>query len=171
MRGGSFASLRTRDEAMGKNEIRVIHIPRWLTVLAWLVATSAMVAIVYELSGRAYVRETRIADIVAILRRYRGGSATPSNVLAAISPAAADILFFLPWGALAFLSLDRENRRKVTYLLTILLGVAFALALMAWQRVLPTRITNGTDAAWNVAGCALGCFAAHARKGLRFRFE
>ncbi|HLJ75146.1 MAG TPA: hypothetical protein VKU62_11210 [Thermoanaerobaculia bacterium] len=156
---------------MGKNEIRVIHISRWLTVLAWITVTAAMLAIVYELSGHAYARETRIADIVAILRRYRGGSATPSNVLAAISPAAADILFFLPWGALAFLSLDRENRHKFTYLLTILLGVAFALGLMQWQNALPTRITNGIDAAWNVAGCALGAVAAHARKRLRFRFE
>jgi VanZ family protein len=156
---------------LGKADIRIIHISRWLIVLAWLAVTAAMVAIVYELSGHAYARETRIADIVAILRRYRGGSATPSNVLAAISPAAADILFFLPWGALAFLSFDRENRRKVTYLLTMLLGVAFALGLMEWQNALPTRITNGVDAAWNVAGCALGCLAAHARKGVRFRFE
>lgn len=156
---------------MGKADIRVVHIPRWLTIAAWLAVTAVMLALVYELSGRAYARETHLVDIVTTLRRYHGGSATASNVLAAISPAAVDILFFLPWGALAFLSLDRVNRRFLTYLLTLLLGVAFALGLMAWQSALPTRITNGVDAAWYVAGCALGAIAANARKRIRFRFE
>ena len=156
---------------MGKKEIAVVHIPRWLTVLVWLAITAAMVGIVYELSGRAYARETRVVDIIATLRRYRGGSASASSVLAAVSPAMVDVLFFLPWGIFAFLSIDREGRRVLTYLLTLLLGVAFALALMAWQESLPTRITNGVDAAWNVAGCALGAIAAHARKRVRFRFE
>ncbi|HEY6843914.1 MAG TPA: hypothetical protein VI391_07085 [Thermoanaerobaculia bacterium] len=156
---------------MGKGEIRVIHIPRWATIAGWLIVTGAMIALVYELSGRAYARETRISDIIETMRRYRGGSASASSVLAAVSPAMADILFFLPWGALAFLSLDRGNRRKITYLVTILLGVAFALGLMEWQSALPTRITSAVDAAWNVAGCALGAIAAHARKRVRFRFE
>jgi hypothetical protein len=156
---------------MGKADIRVIHIPRWLTILAWVIVTAAMLALVDQLSGRAYARETRIMDIIETMRRYRGGSASANNVLAAVSPATVDMLFFLPWGALAFLSLDRGNRRNITYLVTILLGVAFALGLMVWQRALPTRITNGTDAAWNVAGCALGAMAAHARKRVRFRFE
>jgi hypothetical protein len=156
---------------MGKAEIRVVHVPRWLTILTWLAVTALMVGLVYELSGRAYARETRLLDIINTLRRYRGGSATSSNVLAAVSLAAVDILFFLPWGALAFLSLHRENRRLLTYLLTLLLGVAFALGLMAWQSALPTVITNGVDAAWYVAGCALGAIAANARKRVRFRFE
>ena len=156
---------------MGKGEIRVIHIPRWLTIIIWMIVTAAMLALVYQLSGRAYARETRISDIIETMRRYRGGSASANNVLAAVSPAMADILFFLPWGALAFLSIDRDNRRNITYLLTILLGVAFALGLMVWQSALPTRITNGVDAAWNVAGCVLGALGAHARKRVRFRFE
>jgi VanZ family protein len=68
------------------------------------------------------------------------------------------------------LSLDR-NRRRVTYAVTIALGVAFALALMEWQSVLPTRITKGIDAFWNVAGCISGAVLAHARKRVRIRFE
>ncbi|HUJ15049.1 MAG TPA: hypothetical protein VL284_14780 [Thermoanaerobaculia bacterium] len=157
---------------MSKGEIRIIHIPRWLTIVVWLMVTAAMIASVDLLSGRAYARETPIRDILATLRSYRGGSATSGSVLAAISPAMADVLFFVPWGALAFLSLDRETHsRRITYAAAIALGVAFALALMSWQNVLPTRITRAVDAGWNIAGCALGVLLGHARKRVRFRFE
>ena len=151
---------------MGKGEIRVIHVPRWLTVFVWLTVSAAMAGAVYLLSGRAYARETSFSAIIAAIRT----STSASTVLAAIAPATADILFFVPWGALAFLSLDR-NRRRVTYAVTIALGVAFALGLMAWQSVLPTRITKGIDALWNVAGCISGAVLAHARKRVRIRFE
>ena len=151
---------------MGKDEIRVIRVPRWLTVFAWLTVSAAMAGAVYLLSGRAYARETSFSAIIAAIRT----STSASSLLAAIAPATADILFFVPWGALAFLSLDR-NRRRVTYAVTIALGVAFALALMTWQSVLPTRITKGIDALWNVAGCVSGAVLAHARKRVRIRFE
>ena len=155
---------------MGKAEIHVIHVPRWLTVFIWLAVTAAMAGAVYLLSGRAYARETKISAIVATLRRYQEGMTSSTSVLAAIAPAMADVLFFVPWGALAFLSLDTD-RRKSTYVATIALGVAFALALMTWQHVLPTRITKGIDAFWNVAGCIIGAVLAHARKRVRIRFE
>jgi VanZ family protein len=151
---------------MGKSDIRILHVPRWLTVFAWLVVSAAMAGTVYLLSGHAYARETSFSAIIAAIRT----STSASSVLAAIAPATADILFFVPWGALAFLSLDR-NRRRVTYAVTIALGVAFALALMEWQSVLPTRITKGIDALWNVAGCISGAVLAHARKRVRIRFE
>ena len=153
---------------MGKAEIRVVHVPRWLTVFLWLAVSAAMAGSVYLLSGRAYARETSLSRIIASMRR----STSTTSILAAIAPAATDVLFFVPWGALGFLSLDTERHsRKVTYLATILLGVAFALALMAWQTVLPTRITRGIDALWNVAGCACGAMLAHGRKRVRVRFE
>lgn len=157
---------------MGKNEIRVIHVPRWITVFGWLAVSAAMASGTYLLSGRAYARETRVADIVAMLHQFRVGSATSSAVLASIAPAIADLLFFLPWGALAFLSLDRAGRPvKATYGTVLILGVAFALGLMAWQQMLPTRITSGVDTLWNVAGCACGAALGLARKRVRVRFE
>jgi VanZ family protein len=151
---------------MGKSDIRVIHVPRWLTVFAWLIVSAAMAGSVYLLSGHAYARETSFSAIIAAIRT----STSASSALAAMAPATADILFFVPWGALAFLSLDR-NRRRVTYAVTIALGVAFALALMEWQSMLPTRITKGIDALWNVGGCISGAVLAHARKRVRIRFE
>ena len=153
---------------MGKSEIRVVHVPRWLTIFLWLAVSAAMAGSVDLLSGRAYVRETSLSTIIASMRR----STSTTTILAAIAPAATDVLFFVPWGALGFLSLDTERHsRKVTYLATILLGVAFALALMAWQTVLPTRITRGIDALWNVVGCTGGAMVAHGRKRVRIRFE
>ena len=151
---------------MGKNEIRVVHVPRWVTVIAWLAVSAAMAASVYLLSGRAYTRDVALSSIITGLRR----STSVTSVLSAIAPATADFLFFVPWGALAFLSLDSGSRRA-TYSVTLLLGVAFALGLMAWQAVLPTRISRGVDAVWNVTGCAAGAVIAHARKRVRVRFE
>src|SRR5262249_34235327 len=169
-RGASSPSASSawfgRSKRMGKSEIRVIHVPRWLTVLAWLAVSAAMAVSVYLLSGRAYSREVALSSIVTALRR----SPSTTSILAAAAPATADFLFFVPWGALAFLSLDSGSRR-MTYSVTLLLGVAFALALMSWQTVLPARITRGVDAMWNIVGCAAGAVSAHARKGVRVRFE
>ena len=151
---------------MGKSEIRVIHVPRWLTVTAWLIVSAAMAASVWLLSGRAYSRDVDWSSIVTALRR----STSVTSILVTAAPAAADFLFFIPWGVLAFLSLDRGSR-GATYTVTLLLGVAFALGLMAWQAVLPTRISRGADAVWNVMGCAAGAVIAHARKRVRVRFE
>ena len=151
---------------MGKAEIRVVHVPRWLTVFAWLILSAAMAGGVYLLSGRAYARDVALSSIVTALRR----STSVTSLLVAAAPPAAGFLFFVPWGVLAFLSLDTGSRRA-TYAVTLLLGVAFALGLMAWQVVLPTRISRGVDAVWNVTGCAAGAAIAHARKRLRIRFE
>ena len=151
---------------MGKSEIRVVHVPRWLTVFAWLIVSAAMAASVYLLSGRAYAGKVDWSSIVTALQR----STSVTSLLVTAAPATADFLFFVPWGVLAFLSVDRGSRR-VGYTLTLLLGVAFALGLMAWQAVLPTRISRGIDAVWNVTGCAAGAVIAHARKRVRIRFE
>lgn len=151
---------------MGKAEIRTVHIPRWLTAIAWLALTAAMIEGVYLLSGRAYAKGGSLSAIIAALRR----STSTTSVLAAIAPATTDFLFFVPWGALTFLTFDMQSRKR-TYALTLALGVAFALGLMEWQSMLPTRITRGVDALWNAGGCAAGAVLAHTRKRVRMRFE
>ena len=150
---------------MGKSEIRIIHVPRWVTIALWILVTAAMISAINLLSGHAYHRESSFGDIAAMM-------SSSSVLLATIAPAMADILFFLPWGALAFLSLDGSGRpRNKVYLATLAIGVAFALALIAWQQWLPTRVTGGVDVLWNAAGCAAGAALAHARKRVRVRFE
>ena len=168
--GTQDAARRTQD--LGKREIRVVRIPRWITVLLWLVVSAAMATAIYFLSGHAYHRESSFADIVTMLRRYDRGSATSAVILAIIAPAIADMRFFLPWGLSRSLSLDGPNRsRKSIYGVTIVLGVAFALALIAWQEMLATRVTSWFDAFWNTLGFAGGAALGHARKRVRLRFE
>lgn len=133
---------------MAKGEIRTIHVPRWVTVALWILLSAAMARLIYALSGHAYAQER--ASITAMI---------------------ADMLFFLPWGAVAFLALDRAgSSRGRTYLLTMLVGVAFALALTAWQQTLPTQVTGWIDVVWDSAGCFAGAIAGHARKRMRIRF-
>jgi len=157
---------------MGKREIEVIHVPKWISALLLILVSAAMVEVIRLLSGHAYRREASLADIAALMRRYDAASTSGSAMLALIAPAMADILFFAPWGALAFLAIDSSQRpRRTTYLTAITLGVACALGLMAWQYVLPTRVTGAADAFWNAVGCAAGAALGHARKAIRVRFE
>jgi hypothetical protein len=157
---------------MGKKELRVVRVPRWITVVLWVVVSAAMATAIYFLSGHAYHREASLADILSMLRRYDQGSATTTAVQAMLTPAIGDILFFLPWGALAFLSLDGPNRsRKSIYGVTVALGVAFALGLIAWQTILPTRVMGGIDSLWGAVGCGAGAALGHARKRVRVRFD
>ena len=154
---------------MGKPTIHVVLVPRWATVALLLLVSAAMALLILELSGRAYLHErTSIVEVLSLVRRY--DRLTPTAFMAAIAPVIANILFFMPWGALAFFAFD-GSRRAATYALTLAVGVAFACVLVAWQSALPTRITGWNDAAWNTVGCAAGAMAAHLRKQLRIRFE
>lgn len=154
---------------MGKPTTHVVLVPRWVTVALLILVSGAMALLILELSGRAYLHErTSIVEVLSLVRRY--DAITPTAFISAIAPVVANILFFVPWGTLAFFAFDRWNRAG-TYALTLAVGVAFACALVAWQSALPTRITGWNDAAWNTVGCAVGAMGAHLRKQLRIRFE
>jgi glycopeptide antibiotics resistance protein len=154
---------------MGKPTTRVVLVPRWATVALLLAVSAAMALLIWELSGRAYLHErTSVVEVLSLVRRY--DRLTPTAFIAAIAPVVVNILFFIPWGVLAFFAFD-SSRRAATYALTLAVGVAFACGLVAWQSALPTRITGWNDAAWNTVGCAAGAVAAHLRKQLRIRFE
>lgn len=158
---------------MGKAEVKTILVPRAITVVLLALATALIAASVYWLSGRATVHDRlTLTELVSLVRRYDRGSIDNSALLAAIAPAIADLLLFVPWGFLAFLAFDRgETRRAATYAVTIGVGAAFALALVAWQNRLPTRVTGWYDALWNCAGCVAGAILGHLRKRVRIRFE
>jgi VanZ family protein len=157
---------------MGKREVRVIAVPKWATLLLLVLVTGGMLGLVYFLSGRAYAPEasslTNLA--VGIFRR----EAVPSRnvVLAALMPAAANALLFLPWGFLCFLLLDRPSRpRWRTYLYTVAAGTALALAGALWQSYLPTRVTSLADMLANGGGVFLGAAVGHLRKQVHVRFD
>jgi cytochrome b len=158
---------------VGKSEVKTVVVPRAVTVVL-LLAVSVLIALsIYGLSGRAKMHERiDFADLLALVRRYDRGSIGNEAVLATFAPAAADVLLFIPWGAIAFLAFDRgASRRLATYTLTMAVGVAFALGLIAWQNRLPTRVTGWYDALWNSAGCAAGAVLGDLRKRVRIRFQ
>jgi hypothetical protein len=137
-----------------------------------LIVSAGMVAAIHFLSGKAYMHDrTSFAELISIILRYDRGQMSNAALLATIAPALADALFFVLWGAVAFLSFDREGHRAATYAVTMTVGVAFALGLIAWQEVLTTRVTGWFDAVWNALGCASGAALGHARKRVRIRFE
>ena len=158
---------------VGKAEIKTVIVPRGVTVAMLFVFSALITLSVYALSGRAKMHERiDFGELFALMRRYDAGSVGASAVLATIAPAAADVLLFIPWGALAFLAFDRgESRRAATYALTMAVGAAFALALVAWQNRLPTRVTGWYDALWNCAGVAAGAILGDLRKRVRIRFQ
>ena len=158
---------------MGKAEIKTIVVPRAVTVALLVVITALIASSVYALSGRARMHDRfSLDELLSLVRRYDRGAVDSSAVLATIAPAVADILVFVPWGAVAFLAFDRgESRRAATYAVTIAVGVAFALALIEWQNRLPTRVTGWYDALWNCAGCVAGAILGDLRKRVRVRFH
>ena len=158
---------------VGKAEIKTVIVPRGVTVALLVVITALIALSVYLLSGHATMHgRFGLADLLSLVRRYDSGSIANVTLLSDVAPAAADVLLFIPWGAVAFLAFDRgESRRAGTYALTLVVGVAFALALVEWQNRLPTRVTGWYDALWNCAGCAAGAILGHLRKRVRIRFQ
>ena len=155
---------------MGKRDIRTVHVPKAVTFALLVIVSAAMAGIIYGLSGRAYAgKRSSVAEVIATVAQHAGDEPV---VLASLAPVIADILFFIPWGVLAFLAIDRAERPRVqAYAATVAVGVAFALGLMAWQRVLPTHVTSWIDVVWNAVGCFVGAIAGHARKRMFVRFE
>lgn len=157
---------------MGRREVRVIVVRKWVTILLLAVVTAAVAGLFYYLSGRAYASGAHpIRDMVLGWRQ----SARPLSrdaVLASLMPVAADVLLFVPWGFLLFVALDSPQRpRSRTYALTFLAGLAFAALLDAWQYFLPTRVTDSVDAMANAFGSVAGAMAGHLRKQVRIQFD
>jgi glycopeptide antibiotics resistance protein len=158
---------------VGNETIRTVTVPRGVTITLLLALSVGMVALIAGLSGRAYLgARFTIPEVVSLIHRYDAGTVSNDALLATAAPGIADMLFFMPWGAVAFLAFDGgEQHRMRTYLLTLAVGVTFALGLVAWQSTLLTRVTGWDDAGWNTLGCLTGAVAGHLRKRVRVRFD
>ena len=99
--------------------------------------------------------------------------AVSTRILALIfMPVIANVLLFVPWGFLMFISLYTAERPTIqTYVLTILLGFSFTLTIEAWQYFLPTRVADVNDVIWNTVGVTFGALLGHLRLRVRFEFE
>jgi glycopeptide antibiotics resistance protein len=87
-------------------------------------------------------------------------------------PVVGNVLLFIPWGFLMFITLYTVDRPTVqTYVLTLLLGFSFSCGIEAWQYFLPSRVADINDVIWNTAGTLAGAVLGHLRLRLRFEFE
>ena len=97
---------------------------------------------------------------------------SPDAILASLTPAIANMLLFVPWGFFAFIAIDTPSRpRRLTYLVTSLAAIVFALGMYVWQQYLPTRVTALPDTISNALGALAGAALGHARKSVRVRFD
>lgn len=158
---------------MGRRDVRVISVPKFVTVILLLLVSAGMAALIYALSGRAYANESHpIRDLLVRAMHADYRSVSRSWLLAVLMPVIANGMLFIPWGFLAFLALDSPSRpRRRTYALTVLGGVIFAAAIEAWQYTLPTRVTTLADSIANGCGAFTGALLGHLRKQVRVRFQ
>ena len=156
---------------MGKREVRVIVVPKPVTVVLLILVCAAMAALLYFLSGKAYARDSHPAMEIA-LRLLRRDDPSRSAVLAALMPVVANALLFIPFGFLMFIALDTPRRRRFrTYAVTFVAAALFAAALEVWQHYLPTRVTSPVDAIANALGAVVGAMGGHLRKEVHVRFD
>lgn len=143
-------------------------------MLLLLLATAAIVALTLWVSGKAYTKvdPEPFREIRLLTSRLAEGPVRTETIVALTMPLLLNVFLFLPWGFLMFLVLDRPGSSTMqSYLLTLLLAMAFSSLIEAWQYFLPTRVTDINDIIWNGAGALAGAVLGHIRKRVRFAFE
>jgi glycopeptide antibiotics resistance protein len=154
--------------------MRDVIVPRSITAIALLVVTLAIIAITVWMSGRSYENFDPIpfSDLRHLARRLAARPISTQLLAVIVMPVIANVLLFVPWGMLAFIALYHVDRPTLqTYVLTILLGFSFSLAIEAWQYFLPSRVADVNDVIWNTAGTVAGALLGHARLRVRFEFD
>lgn len=153
---------------------RDVIIKKPLTVLLLLAVSVAIVSVTVWMAGRSYQSFDPIPfDDLRYLAKRLAERPISTHILAVIVvPMIANVLLFVPWGFLAFITFYTVERPTLqTYVLTILLGFSFTLGVEAWQYFLPSRVADVNDVIWNTSGTVLGALLGHARLRVRFEFE
>jgi glycopeptide antibiotics resistance protein len=152
----------------------LITVRRTVTVLLLLLVTAGIVLVTVYASGKSYSKIDPIPfeDLRHLSHRLEHRPVTTQLMAVIVMPIIANVLLFVPWGFLTFISLYTLERPTMqTYVLTILGGLTFSLAIEAWQYFLPTRVADVNDVIWNTTGAALGAILGHLRQRVRFEFE
>ena len=147
---------------------------RRVTVALLLLTTATIVVLTMWVSGKSYSKVDPIPfEGITHLWHRLGHRTIPTTILALIvMPLVGNILLFLPWGFFLFISLYSVERPTIqTYVLTILLGFSFSIAIEAVQYFLPARVADVDDVIFNTTGTILGALAGHARLRVRFEFD
>jgi glycopeptide antibiotics resistance protein len=153
---------------------REVVVPKLLTLAMLLAITIAIVAITVWMAGKSYESFDPIPfDDLRYLARRVASRPISTHILAVIVvPMIANVLLFVPWGFLTFITLyNLERPTMQTYLLTILLGFSFSLGIEGWQYFLPSRVADINDVIWNTVGTVIGAFLGHLRLRVRFEFD
>ncbi|HWS71265.1 MAG TPA: VanZ family protein [Thermoanaerobaculia bacterium] len=151
-----------------------LTVRRPFTILLLFAVTAAILVTTISLSGKSYSKVDPVPfEDVRHLAERLAHRATSTQILAVmVMPIVANVLLFVPWGFLMFITLYTLERPTVqTYVLTILLGLSFTLAIEGWQYFLPSRVADINDVIWNTVGTVLGAILGHARQRVRFEFE
>jgi glycopeptide antibiotics resistance protein len=153
---------------------RDVVIGRGLTVLLLVLVTGAILATTISMSGKSYgkVDPKPFEELRHLVHRLEQ-KPLPTQIIAVIvMPVIANVLLFVPWGFLTFIALYTLDRPTVqTYVLTVLLGFSFTLAIEAWQYFLPSRVADVNDVIWNTVGAFAGAVLGHLRLRVRLEFE
>ena len=154
--------------------MQTVIIRRWTTFALLFIACTAIVATTVWTGGKSYTKvdPTPFDEIELIVERL-GTRPMSTHILAVlIVPIIGNILLFVPFGFFAFIAFYSVERPTMqTYLVTILLGLTFTLAIEGWQYFLPSRVSDVNDVIWNTAGTALGAILGHMRLRVRFQFD
>jgi glycopeptide antibiotics resistance protein len=145
-----------------------------VTFLLLLLVTAAIIALTVWMTGRSYSKVDPIPfeEIRHLARVLRDRQISTQLLAVIVIPIIANVLLFVPWGFLMFISLYTEERPTVqTYVLTILLGFSLTVAIEGYQYFLPSRVADVNDVIWNTAGTVAGAILGHMRLRVRFEFE
>lgn len=159
---------------MSTAEATPITIRRPVTFLLLLLVTAAIIALTVWMTGRSYSKVDPIPfeEIRHLARVLRDRQISTQLLAVIVIPIIANVLLFVPWGFLMFISLYTEERPTVqTYVLTILLGFSLTVAIEGYQYFLPSRVADVNDVIWNTAGTVAGAILGHMRLRVRFEFE
>ncbi|HXG57961.1 MAG TPA: VanZ family protein [Thermoanaerobaculia bacterium] len=153
---------------------RTILVRKPVTLALLLLTTAVIVFVTIWMSGRSYskVDPVPFEGLRMLAQRLEHRPVSTQVLAVIIVPIIANILLFVPWGALTFIALYTVERPTVqTYVLTILLGLSFTLAIEAWQYFLPSRVADVNDIIWNTAGTIAGAILGHLRLRVRVEFR
>jgi glycopeptide antibiotics resistance protein len=151
-----------------------VVVRRPVTIALLLLVTAAILLMTVAISGKSYSKVDPIPfeDVRHLIHRLETRVMSTQLLAIMVMPIVANVMLFLPWGFLMFISLHTAERPTVQiYVLTILLGFSFTLTIEAWQYFLPTRVADVNDVIWNTIGVTFGALLGHLRLRVRFEFE
>jgi glycopeptide antibiotics resistance protein len=147
---------------------------RPVTVMLLIAVTVVIMATTIWIAGKSYskVDPVPFENIRHLMHRIDQRPVSTRTLALILIPVVGNVLLFIPWGFLMFITLYTVDRPTVqTYVLTLLLGFSFSCGIEAWQYFLPSRVADINDVIWNTAGTLAGAVLGHLRLRLRFEFE